>query len=316
VIGRRGFTSRGKSTRPSFWPLYAMLALVLFGVAQFLPAGYARAVLAAPTLILVPGSLTLGAVFGERSRPRGVAFFYYATLLGVICTVLVSLGLYLVDIRITPTSTYLGVLVLSAVLAAGTGARMWLEQTGDGRRVARPIPSVTSDVSDVEIEAAQRKTASRRRGKPYVLVALIWGTCLLAGAVVAYDHLPHPASPGYTYIAWTGGKNYQDVGVGSTGAELNFQIVNQQPSRDLYKLTAEWLSSPPRQLAAPMNLVLPVGQTFHGSLSVPPLPNGCTYRIVVELTAAGQINHVTGKPQTWSIDADVQDPSKPAKPCS
>jgi hypothetical protein len=314
MIGRRSFR-RAKSSRISFWPLYAILALGLLGVARFLPAGYPRAILAAPTLVLVPGSLALGAVFGERSRPRGVPFFSYAALLGVICTVLVSLGLYVVGIRITLTSTYLGLLILSSVLAAGTGARIWLERTGEGRRVARPTPSITADMSHVEVEAA-RRTPRKRQGKPYIVAALIWGICLLAGAVVAYDHLPRPASPGYTYIAWTGTQDYQNVSVGPTGAELRFQIVNQQPGRDLYKLTGEWLSSPPRQLAAPMNLIIPVGQTFHGSLSVPPLPNGCTYRIVVELTAAGQINHATSKPQTWSIDADVQNPSKPAKPCS
>ena len=34
-------------------------------------------------------------------------------------------------------------------------------------------------------------------------------------------------------------------------------------------------------------------QTFHGTLFVPPLSNGCTYRIVVTLTTAPQIDPLT-----------------------
>ena len=56
-------------------------------------------------------------------------------------------------------------------------------------------------------------------------------------------------------------------------------------------------------------------RTFHGTLSVPPLPDGCTYRIVVALTAAQQINPLTKKQQVWSINADVRDPGKSTEAC-
>jgi hypothetical protein len=52
-------------------------------------------------------------------------------------------------------------------------------------------------------------------------------------------------------------------------------------------------------------------QTFQGALFVPPLPDGCTYRIVITLTAAQRAD-----PQTWSINADVHDPGKSTKTCA
>jgi hypothetical protein len=311
----RGFAGRFKSTWSSGWPLYAVLALALLEIVHFLPAGYPRAIVAAPTLLLVPGSLALGAVFGERLRPRGAAFFGNAALLGAVWVILVSLGLYVVGIRITLTSTYLGLLIVSAALAAATEARIWLERTGEGRRVARVTPHISPDMSGVEVAAARSSVRSRAR-KPYAIAAMIWGACLLAGAVVTYEHLPRPAAAGYTYIAWADKDDFQNVvPVGPSGTDLNFQIVNREPNRDLYKLTADWLTSPPRQMAPPMYLTIPVGQTFDGTLSVPPLPNGCLYRIVVEITAAGRIDPATGKPQSWSIDADIDDPGKPTKLC-
>ena len=51
---------------------------------RLLPEGYARAAVAAPILLIVPGSLMLGAVFNQRRRPQGVVFVSYAALLSAV----------------------------------------------------------------------------------------------------------------------------------------------------------------------------------------------------------------------------------------
>ena len=138
---------------------------------------------------------------------------------------------------------------------------------------------------------------------------------LLAGGLYAYDHLPHPAPAGYTWMAWTGPPIKGDIAIGSAGTKLGFQIVHHQSDTTTFKLSAAWLGSTSRPLAKPLTFSIGPNQTFRGALFVPPLPDGCTYRIVVALTAARQIDPLTKKPQTWSINADVHDPSKSSKTC-
>jgi hypothetical protein len=76
-----------------------------------------------------------------------------------------------------------------------------------------------------------------------------------------------------------------------------------------------WLGSPSRPLAKTLTLNIGPDRTLHAALFVPPLPDGCTYRIEVVLTSTRQIDPLTKKPKTWSIDADVHDPSKSLKKC-
>ena len=68
----------------STWPLWTLLVFASLAAVRLLPAGYARAAVAAPILLMVPGSLTLGAVFNQRRRPRGLVFVCYAALLSVV----------------------------------------------------------------------------------------------------------------------------------------------------------------------------------------------------------------------------------------
>ena len=79
-----------------------------------------------------------------------------------------------------------------------------------------------------------------------------------------------------------------------------------------FRLSAVWLSSPPEALAKSLTLSIGPNQTFHGTLFIPPLPDGCTYRIVVTLTPVQR----AGQPQSWTLNADVHDPHEPLKTCN
>jgi hypothetical protein len=116
-------------------------------------------------------------------------------------------------------------------------------------------------------------------------------------------------------MAWTGPAAQRDIAIGSTGTELSFQIVHHQSDNTTFKLSAWWLGTPSQPLAKSVTLSVGTNQTYQGTLFVPQLPNGCTYRIVVSLTAARQIDPLTKKPQTWSINADVHDPTKSSRTC-
>jgi hypothetical protein len=291
--------------------LWTLVVFASLAAVRLLPAGYIRAVLAAPILLMVPGSLTLGAVFSQRRRPQGVAFLCFAALLGTVWSVFASLALYARDVLITANSTYWCLLVVSAVLAIVAEARLLLERPGKGRRVARKPEMQDPDLFDAEADEAETPMAVGDTGY-YAFLAVVAGMVLLAGGLYAYDHLPQPAPTGYTWIAWTKPPTTRDIPIGSAGTRLSFQIVHRQSDTTTFRLNAEWLGNPSRPLAKPLTLSIGPNQTFRGALYVPPLPNGCTYRIVVALTAAGQ---PTPKPQTWSINADVYDPSKSPKTC-
>lgn len=296
----------------STWPLWAFLAFASLAAVHLLLKGDAVASLAAPILLIVPGSLTLGAVFNPRRRPRGLVFVCYAALLSAVLSAFSSLALYACGVLITAESTYWCLLAVSAVLTVIAEARLLLERPGKGRRAARGLdapnqPDALAD--DVETPAGANGAGY------YSFVAVVVGVCLLAGGLYAYDHLPHPAPTGYTWIAWTGPPIEGDIAIRSTGKKLRFQIVHHQPDTATFKLSAAWQGSSSTPLAKPLTFSIGPNQTFQGALFVPALPNGCTYRIVVALTAARQIDPLTGKLQTWSINADVHDPSKPSKAC-
>jgi hypothetical protein len=298
----------------SFWPL---LALCLFGslsIVRLLPGGYARAVVAVPILLIVPGSLTLGVVFSQRRRPRGAAFIVYAALLGTIWSALASVALYFSGRLITADSTYWSLLTASAVLAVAAEVRLLLWGPGRGRRAYAKPEVLNPDLSDAEVNVAEMPMESRRSGS-YVVLAGVTGVCLLAGAVYTYDHLPHPSPVGYTYMDWIKPSVRGTIEVGSTGTKLHFQIVHRQSDTTKFQLSAVWLGHPSRPLAKSVTFRVGPNQTFRGALFVPPLPNRCTYRIVVALTAFGQLDSLTKQPQTWSINADVHDPNKSLKAC-
>jgi len=303
-----------KSLWLSAWPLWTFAVFAGLAAVRLLPVGYTRTTLAAPILLLVPGSLTLGAVFSQRNRPRGVAFACYAALLSAVWSAFASLALYARDVPITADSTYWYLLMVSAVLTTVAEARLLLGRPGGGRRAARRLETLDLDPSDAAANGIEKPTEVRGAGY-YVIVAVVAGISLLAAGLYAYDHLPHPAPTGYTQMAWTGPPIKGDIAVSSTGAKLRFEIVHRQSDTTTFRLSAAWLGTTSRPLAKPMSLSIGPNQTFRGSLLIPTLPDGCTYRIVVVLTATRQIDPLTKEPQTWSINANVHDPRKSPKMC-
>jgi hypothetical protein len=288
--------------------MFASLAAV-----HLLPGSYIRAVLAAPILLLVPGSLTLGAVFGSRS-PRGVVFVCYSALLGAIWSIFASLALYVDGVLITAVSTYWCLLIFSALLTIAAEARLLLSQPGTGRRAAGQPDTREADLSHTEV-CDPETPAVAKRGGYQALLAVVAGATLLGAGLYTYDHLPHPAPTGYTWIAWTGPQVKNGVAVGSAGTKLGFRIVHHQSDTTNFRLTAAWLGARMQPLAKSLAFSIGPGKTFQGALVVPPIPNGCIYRIVVTLTAMRQIDPMSKKPETWSINADVHDPSKSLKTC-
>jgi hypothetical protein len=314
VTGINGFLRWLKSVWLSAWPLCALILLMSLVAVRFLPAGYVRAAVAGPILLMVPGSLTLGALFGEGRRPQGALFAGFAALLGAIWSAFASLALYVVHVLITADSTYWCLLIVSAPLAIVAEGRLLLGRQGQGRRVSRKPGPTDPDLSDAEAEDAAMP-AVVRGASYYSAVAVVAGVSLLAGGLYAYDHLPHPSPVGYTWLAWTGPQIKGDVLAGAHGTELHFQIVHHQSGTTAFRLSALWQGTRSQPLASPVTVSIGPNRTFQGALDVPPLPDGCTYRIVVALTAARQVDPLTKKPPTWSINADIRDPRKSARTC-
>jgi hypothetical protein len=312
MIGAHGILRWFRVLWMSAWPLWTLMAFACLAFLPVLPGGYVRAALAAPILLVVPGSLTLGAVFSQRRRPKGAVFACYAALLGVIWSVFTSLVLYARHLFISLTSTYFCLLVICAVLAITAESRLLLGR-GTGRRAARRPETLNPDLSDAE--ADDNEAAAVRGTGYYALAAVAAGVSLLAGGLYSYDHLPHPAPVGFSWMAWTGPPIKGKIAIGSSGTKLDFQIIHHQSDSTTFRLSAAWLGNPSRSLAKPLTLSLGPNRTFRGSLVVPPLPDGCTYRIVVTLTGVRQIDTLTKKTQTWTINADVHDPRKSLKTC-
>jgi hypothetical protein len=314
VTGAYGFSHRLKLYWLSAWPLWTLVIFASLAALRLLPAGYGRTVVAAPLVLVIPGSLTLGAIFSSRQRPQGAAFVSCAVVLSAIWAGFASLALYLVHLLITANSTYWCLFIISFALAVGAEARLLLGR-GSGRRVARKPEDLDPDLPDLDVDDAETATSSKGAGF-YATAAVLAGAGLLAGGLYAYDHLPRPNPVGYTWMAWTGPQIKGSIAVGPAGAKLEFKIVHHQSDMTSFRLTAAWLSNSSRPLAKPLNLSIGPDKTFRAALLVPPLPNGCTYRIVVSLTAARQIDPQTRKLRAWSINADVYNPDKPRKACS
>ena len=311
--GAGGYARRFKLLWLSAWPLWALLVFVSLPAVRQLPGVYLRAAVAAPTVLMVPGALTLGAVFSSRHRPHGAAFVSCAAVLSALWAGFASLALYSIHLLITVSSTYWCLLVISAALATGAEARLALGQ-GSGRRVAGKVADLDPGLQDIEAEEAETEAPPKAAGF-YAATAVLAGTSLLVGSLYAYDHLPRPAPVGYTWMAWTGPQIKGSIAIGSRGTRLGFKIVHRQSETASFRLTAAWLGTSSRPLANPLNLSIGPGKTFRAALFVPPLPNGCTYRIVLSLTAARQIDPQTSRLRTWSINADVHDPGKSRKAC-
>lgn len=305
---------RLKSLWLSAWPLWTLAASAVLGVLRVLPEGYARAAVGVPVLLAAPGALTLGAIFGERNRPRGVVFASCAALLGMLWTAFASLLLYACSVPITAGSVYLSLLAISAVMAVTAEGRILLGAQGRGRRVAGRSEILNPDLSASEAREARVRESGRRAGYQ-ALLAVAAGATVLAGGLYAYDHLPHPAADGYTWMAWTGPRIHGDIAIGTRGSELHFEIAHRQSGKARFRLAAMWLATPMVPVAKPVTLTIGPHSTFGGTLFVPPLPDGCTYRIVVDLTALRQVNPLTKKTQSWSINVDVRDPRKSSRAC-
>ena len=314
MIGIRGVMRRLGPLWLWAWPLWTLVVFGSLIPVRLLPEGYARAAVAVPILLLVPGSLTLGAVFSQRLRPRGIAFVCFAALLGAVWSAFASLALYAYGVLITADNTYWCLLIVSAVLAIVAETRLLLGWPGRGHRVAGQPETPDPDLSDAEANVAKTRAATRREGY-YAILATIVGVSLLGGGLYAYDHLPHPAPTGYTWMAWTSPQIKGDIAIGSAGAKLGFQIVHHQSDTTNFRLSAVWLGTPSVPLAKSLTLSIGPNRTFRGAIFVPPLPDGCTYRIVVALTATRQIDPLTKKPQTWSINADIHETGKSLKTC-
>jgi hypothetical protein len=313
VTASHGVLRMLKALWLSAWPLWAVLVFASLAATRSLPEGYARAAVAAPILLLVPGALTLGAVFSQRRRPQGAAFLSYAALLSVVWAALASVALYIGGVLITAESTFWCLLTTSAVLAVVAEARL-LVGPGSGRRAYSKQEILDLDLSDAEINEAETPAVAKRSAY-YTILAVVAGGSLLVGGLYAYARSPRPSPAGYAFIAWTGPPTTGDIAVGVAGTKLHFQIAHRESDTTTFRLSATWMGTPTRPLAKSVTLSIGPHETFRGALFVPPLPDGCTYRIALYLTAPGLTNPLTKKPQTWSINADVHDPNKSSKAC-
>jgi hypothetical protein len=292
----------------SAWPLLALVVFASLAATHWLPSGYVRAAVAAP-ILMVPGSLTLVAVLGHDRRPRGAAFICCSALLSVIWFGLSSLLLYMIRGMITTDGMYWYLLVICAALATVAQARLELRQLDLGpalsSRAAGRDESLNPDPPD-------RQT---RRAPLYAVVAVGAGLSLLAGGVYLQEHVFHTAPAGYTWMAWQYPEGTDEFAVGSAGAKLPFKIVHQQAGLTTFRLSAAWQGGRSGSLAKPLVLRLGPNRTFHAALFVPPLPQGCSYRVAITLSATRQLDPFTRRPQSWSINAGVHGQGKPQKMC-
>ena len=302
------FPSQVRSAWLSAWPTWMLLLFACLPATRLLPAGYARAVVAAPVALMAPGSVTLGATFRPPRRPSGAMFVCLAALLSVCWSVFASLALAAAHVKITAASTYLCLLAVTAALTIAAVGRMLRPRAV--RDLEAGEPGLTHGAAD---EAGRAPAAWR--GSYQAIAAALAGTALLAGGAYSWDHLPHPAPVGYTWLAWTGPPVTGARAVGSAGARLPFQIVHQEPGTAAFQLSADWLGSPPQSLAGPLTVTVGPNRTFRGTLFVPPLPTGCTYRIVLTLAGPRGAGQTASKQRTWSINADVHQPGKSQKKC-
>jgi Protein of unknown function (DUF1616) len=309
MTATHGYVSRLRPVWLSAWPVWAVVFFAALAATRGLPAGYLRAVLALPILLLVPGTLTVCAVFGHKGRPRGTVFMGYAVMLSVVWLGFASLALYVLHILITARSTYWALLVVCAILASVAEARLLRERQANSPVIGNP------DFLE-ERPRTTRNSGPADKTSPYMVVAAaVAGIALLCGGVYFYDHLPHPATVGYTQLAWTQISDQSTIAVGPAGAELSFKVMSQEPTPTHFRLSSEWMGVPGRPLSKPVTFTIEPGRTLTGTLFVPPPPDQCTYRIVVTLVALGEKDPLTGHQPTWSINANVHQLGKSGSAC-
>lgn len=311
MTATHGYVSRLRPLWLSAWPVWAVVVFAALAVTRGLPAGYGRAVLALPILLLVPGALTVCALFGHKGRPRGTVFMGYATMLSVVWLGFASLALYILNILITARSTYWTLLVVCAILASVAEARLLRERRADSSVIANP------DFPDERLRTHGNRRPADNTAPYIAAAAAVAGVALLCGGVYFYDHLlPHPAPAGYTHLAWTQISDQSAIPVGPAGTKLSFKVMSQQPTPTHFRLSAEWMGVLRRPLAKPVTFTLEPYKTLTGILFVPPPSNQCSYRIVLTLVALGEKDPLTGHQPTWSINANVHRPGKSVSGCS
>jgi hypothetical protein len=284
---------RARPGRPwwrAAWPCWLLAVFACLGVAPALPAGPGRAVVAAPILLGIPGTVTLGALRARWPMPvvwRGCL----AATLSMIWAAFASLALYGSGVRITAASTYWCLLLICALLAAVAQVRLIRE---------RPAGAAAPDQTNLRAEAG------------YSLAAVAAGAALLAGGTYGYLHAPRPAPVGYTWIAWSGPQVKGVMPVGGAGISLPFEIEHEESAAATFRLTAVWTeASRQRSLARPLTVRIGPDKTVHGSLAIPSPPGGCIYRVVVTLTEVGPTD-----PPSWSVNADVRNRAHPENACA
>ena len=287
---RRHQGSRLRYRWPDAWPCYLLAAFAALALTALVPGGPARAVLAVPVLLGVPGALTLGAAQARRSVDA-TAFGALAVMLSALWLAFATLILTVGKVRISGASVYVCLLLVCCAL---TAAAQWQLR----RRPPAEPAVLPADVLSVPDETG----AAPKRGAWYAVGGVLAGTALLAGGALAYASAPHPAPAGYTWLAWSGAKANGVIAVGAQGITLPFEITHQEPGPTEYRLAATWTGDgQAHALAAPRTLRVSGDKTVRATLSIPQPPGACAYRIVLTLTELGPAH-----PRSWSINAGVR----------
>ena len=297
MSGLPGDRNQGRRLRYSWsdaWPWYLLAAFAALALTAVVPGGPARAILAVPVLLGVPGALTLGAVQARRGVDA-VAFGGLALMLGALWLAFAALILTTLQVQINGVSVYACLLVVCCGLAAG--ARRQLRRRAAGEDAA-PAWGERADVLCVPDETG----ASPKRGAWYAAGSVLAGAALLGGGALAYTSAQHPAPAGYTWLAWSDNRADSVITVGADGITLPFEVTRQEPGPAAYRVTASWTGDgQAHALAAPQTLRVGGDKTVTAALSIPQPPGACAYRVVVTLTELG-----TAHPQSRSINVSVR----------
>jgi hypothetical protein len=315
------------------WPAWVDAIFPLLILARLLPVGYLRAVLALPIVLMVPGSLTLGAVFGRHRSAEAPILVAYAALLGVIWLIFISLAMYVAGVKITAVHAFWSLFAASTVAAIIAQVRILVEPDpastepdpaldDAGPALDEPDPAheragqvpATAAGADAPDDDTSQPGAQQRRAIYYSVGAIAVGLSILAASVYTWDHIGHPAPAGYTAIAWTGVRNNGVVAIGRGGKDLTFKIIHRQPDTGAYSLEAGFVGQPPRVIAGPLPLRAGPDKTLAGRLHVPSLDTGCTYRLIVTLTAQ-QPHAAHAHARSWSINLNVYGLDQPRRGC-
>jgi hypothetical protein len=283
------------------WPCYLLAAFAALALTALVPGGPARAVLALPVLLGVPGTLTLGAAQARRTVDA-TAFGALAFMLSALWLAFAALILAVLKVRISGVSVYACLLLVCCVL---TAAAQWRLRRAAGENAVLP-PREPADMLGVPSEAG----ASPKRGAWYAVGGVLAGAALLGGGALAYASAPRQPPAGYTWLAWSGAKANGVITVGAQGISLPFEITHQEPGTTEYRLTVGWAGDgKAHALAAPQALRVGGDKTVRATLSIPQPPGACAYRVVVTLTELG-----TARPQSWSINAGVRASPRAGEP--